>query len=262
MFNKVISLSGVEVSHKRIENPVNTVYYNHMHDHAEMVLFLSGNVEFNVDGKLFKPQPFDLLFIPSAVYHHALPTGNTPYENYVIDFIPSLIENEKHLETLFSTPLILNVKEEQEVLNFFSRLDFYFENYSEEDFNTSAFYLIKELIIYCSYMVENGVKVKSGKHTHLEEIIKFINQNLEKKLDALVIAKAFNFSKSYVQNIFSANMKIGLKKYVMQKKIYAAKADLDLGLSASAVCEKYCFYDYSVFYRNYKKTFKRSPKNR
>ena len=66
-------------------------------------------------------------------------------------------------------------------------------------------------------------------------------------------------SRSYVQNVFSQHMHIGLKTYIMQKKIYAAHADLGRGLGPSEVCEKYAFGDYSVFYRLYKKTFHTSP---
>ena len=49
------------------------------------------------------------------------------------------------------------------------------------------------------------------------------------------------------------------KKYIMQKKIYAAHRDLLNGLSPSTVCEKYGFGDYSSFYRLYRKTFNASP---
>ena len=56
-------------------------------------------------------------------------------------------------------------------------------------------------------------------------------------------------------------MHIGLKKYIMQKKIYAAHADLSGGISPMDVCEKYAFGDYSIFYRLYKKTFETSPRS-
>ena len=120
--------------------------------------------------------------------------------------------------------------------------------------------LISELITYCSYRKEELNSGYSGSHAHIEEIIKYISDNIESHIDADDIARHFMFSKSYIQNLFSQNMHIGLKKYIMQKKIYAANSDLSKGISPYRVCEKYCFGDYSVFYRLYKKTFGVSPK--
>lgn len=120
--------------------------------------------------------------------------------------------------------------------------------------------LIQELITYCSYRKDDLNCVGSNSLTHIDEIIKYITENLEKPLDAEIISRRFLLSKSYVQNLFSHNMHIGLKKYIMQKKIYSAHHDLNQGLSPNEVCEKYVFGDYSVFYRLYKKTFDVSPR--
>ena len=100
----------------------------------------------------------------------------------------------------------------------------------------------------------------SGSMARIDEIIRYISEHLEERLDAKRIAGHFFLSESYVQNMFSQNMHIGLKKYITQKKIYAARADMQQGLSPNAACEKYDFGDYSIFYRLYKKTFGTSPR--
>ena len=56
-------------------------------------------------------------------------------------------------------------------------------------------------------------------------------------------------------------MHIGLKKYINQKKVYAAYNDLKNGNSAYTVCDKYGFGDYSSFFRVFKHTFGVSPAN-
>ena len=94
----------------------------------------------------------------------------------------------------------------------------------------------------------------------VETMLGLIAENLEKPLDADFLAREMMLSKSYVQNIFTQKMHIGLKKFIMQKKIYAAHAELSGGASPMDVCEKYAFGDYSVFYRLYRKTFGVSPR--
>ena len=78
--------------------------------------------------------------------------------------------------------------------------------------------------------------------------------------EARKINRELILSKSYVQNLFSQNMHIGLKEYIMKKKIYAARTDIKNGMTPIEACEKYAFGDYSGFYRLYKKTFLSSPR--
>ena len=101
-----------------------------------------------------------------------------------------------------------------------------------------------------------------GDSSASEESIRFIGEHITEPLDAAAVAGHFHLSKSYVQNLFSEQMHIGLKKYVMQKKIYAAEGDIRHGLSPTAAAEKYAFSDYSVFYRLYKKTFGKAPREK
>ena len=258
MFQKSIGERILEVSHKLIERPNKSVYFNHIHNHCELLLFISGKADFNIDGQIFSPKPYDLIFVPAATYHYITPTESVPYENYVIGIDPSIIPAE-HYKKLFSSPLLISIRDDRELLSFFLRLDTYHDKYTKEDFETSAAALITELVTYCSYRKNELDSGHGGSLTHIGEIIKWINMNIEQPIDADAISKQLMFSKSYIQNIFSKNMHIGLKKYIMQKKIYAAHADITRGMSPYAVCEKYCFGDYSVFYRLYKKTFGQAP---
>ena len=261
MFLKNMGKGFFEVSHKRIEVPNQSVYFNHIHNHCELLLFLSGSAHYNIDGKEFSPEPYDLIFIPAATYHYLMPTSDSPYENYVIGFEPDIIAKE-HYEKLFSAPLMINIKDDSELVGFFTRLDLYNETYSEGDFDLCARALIRELVTYCSYAKDKLAGSHSGENTLIDEIINCINKNIEEPLDAERISEQLHLSVSYVQNIFSQRMHIGLKKYIMQKKIYAAHADIARGITPGEACAKYRFGDYSTFYRLYKKHFSSSPRNK
>ena len=261
MFQRKIENLVPEISHKLIKKPNKSVYYNHIHNHCEILLFISGEAQYVIDGKIFNPSPYDLIFIPAATYHYLVPTDTVPYENYVLGINPENIEPD-HYAKLFSPPLMLSIKEDAELKGFFTRLDFYDKHYSEKDFSKCAKSLIIELITYCSYRKDTLNSANSGSITHIDEIINYINENIEKPLNAEVISKQFSLSKSYIQNLFSQNMHIGIKNYIMQKKIYFAHSDLLKGAAPIEVCEKYAFGDYSSFYRLYKKTFQKSPKEK
>ena len=261
MFLKNIGKGFFEVSHKRIEVPNQSVYFNHIHNHCELLLFLSGDAHYNIDGKEFSPKAYDLIFIPAATYHYLMPTSDSPYENYVIGFDPDIISGE-HYKKLFSAPLMINIKDDSELVGFFTRLDLYNDTYSEGDFALCAAALIRELVTYCSYAKDKLAGAHSGENTLIDKIINLINKNIEEPLDAERISEQLHLSVSYVQNVFSQRMHIGLKKYITQKKIYAAHADIARGMTPGEACEKYGFGDYSTFYRLYKKHFASSPRNK
>lgn len=259
MFQIAISDMIPEVSHKRIEHPTQNVYYNHIHNHCEILLFISGQADYNIDGQIYSPSPYDLLFIPAATYHYLIPTASIPYENYVIGIDPSCI-NSVHYNNLFTAPLMISIKEDPQLLQFFKQMDHDQRMYEPNDLEICTTCLIRQIITYCAYHKPELTSGSSGSLPYIDGIIQFINNNLELPLDADMIAHHFSLSKSYVQNLFTQKMHIGLKKYIMQKKIYAAHADLSRGNTPMEVCEKYAFGDYSIFYRLYCKTFETSPR--
>lgn len=259
MFMRAIGKSVPEVSHKRIESPDKSIYFNHIHNRCEFLLFISGEAEYNIDGKVYKPVAGDLIFIPSGVYHYLIPLSAAPYENYVIGFTPTLISAE-HYKKIFTPPYIINIKDDPEIRGFFSRLDIYDELYSGDDFSKCTLSLISQLSTYLYYKKDTLSSPESTGDHMIDEIIKYVSQNIEKNLNAEIISHALLLSKSYIQNTFSQKMHIGLKEYIMKKKIYAAHADIKQGESPVEVCEKYSFGDYSSFYRLYKKTFLKSPR--
>ena len=248
-----------ELSHKRVDEPCAADYERHMHNYCEILLFVRGDANYNVDGLVYQPKPYDLLIIPRATYHYVIPNSPMPYENYVLDFAGDLIPS-KHYKKLFSKPLIINIKEDKEFCRFFKNLDAYHETYSPEDFAYAAKALLRELLIFCSYRMERSVIVEQERPPLVDTVLRMIEDNLEKPLDAEFLARELMLSKSYLQNIFSQSMHIGLKQYIMQKKIFAAHNDLAAGMSSGDVCAKYCFSDYSVFFRLYKKIMGYSPK--
>lgn len=259
MFEVKSSYPIYEISHKRVENPDANQYAKHIHSCCEVLLFVSGDAHYNIDGVLHTPRPYDLILIPKAMYHYFIPRSPVAYENYVLDFHPSIM-SPHHYKKLFSHPLILNVRDDPEFRRFFERLDFYHDTYSAEDFAVCAKALLRELLVFCSYRLKNAVRVEPERNPLVDTVVRIINENLEKPLDAAFLAHELMLSKSYVQNVFSQTMHIGLKQYITQKKMFAAQNDILAGISSADVAAKYGFSDYSVFFRLYKKTLGYSPR--
>jgi len=259
VFQKEILPDIHELSHKIVYQPTVSHYSNHIHHYCEILLFISGDVDFNINGQIYTPKPYDLLFIPDQTYHNLIPRSEKTYENYVIGFEKSFVD-DGHYNTIFSSPAMTSIRDNAELIGIFKTLDLSLEIMNKKDFETCASAAIKQILLFCSYLTkETSPAVSVNPVT--ENIVSYIIENLTQELNAQIIADNLMFSKSYIQNIFDQTMHIGLKQYIRQQKLYAAYNEIHNGsISPSQACQKYAFRDYSSFYRQFKKTFGVSPK--
>ncbi len=250
---------GHSVKTRPLESPED--YDRHFHESCEILLFIKGDVHYNVDGNSYPLKPYDVVLIPPSTYHFAIPMSNEDYENYVINIKQPFLDAEG-MQDLFSPPYIINISGDKMLRRMFSLLDYYFETLSMEDFKRASEHMLCEILICLSYKQKEEVEVNFATEGDLliSKITAFISENLDKELNADIIAKHLNFSRSYVQNRFSEVMGIGLKQYINRKKIYAAHADIMKGMSPNHAAQKYCFSDYSGFFRHYKRILGVSPK--
>lgn len=243
-----------DISHTVLDIPDKNLYYKHMHQYCELLLLVRGDVEFTIGGDQYHLQPYDLLLIPQGTYHYLSLRSAAVYENYVIYFYDTLLPLEK-TEKLFQPPTVFNIQSDYELLHFFSLLDTYHSLYSAADFRYCAACLLREILIYCCYTSRLPASSAEKRNVLIQNALKYIDTHLEEALNVDTLAEYLKMSRSHIQNVFSQHMQIGLKQYIMQKKIMAAHHDLVKGMSAQEASVKYHFNDYSTFYRLYRKTF-------
>ena len=249
------------ISHCRQTMPMGIPFHRHCHTNYELLLVISGDVHYNIDGKQYVLKPYDLLFIPASTYHFLIPKSNNTYESFVLNFSQEFIQDER-LQKLFAQPRIINILTDLIFHRMFGLFDLYFQTYTPKDFKLAAELLLKEILLYASYKVIAGDLDEPAGNFHplITRIIAYITENIHKDMNSDILAKEMNFSKSYVQNIFSTVMEIGLQEYINQKKIHAAHYDIQSGMAPSDAAAKYGYHNYSSFYRQYKKFFGQSPK--
>ena len=249
----------VHVSHCSEESPQQWIYERHLHENYEILLLISGDVDYNIDGQNYSLLPYDLVFIPSLAYHFVTPKSNNVYENYVINFSHNFIDEER-LNKLFIPPYIKNISQASKLRRIFSNFDFYHETFSPSDFEEVSHYLINEILLlscYSSFDKEN--LHQTSEQSIIPLITSYISKHLEAELNVDILSQELRFSKSYIKNCFSNVMGVGIQHYINQKKIRAAHIDILNGMEVSRAAEKYGYDDYSSFYRQYLKIIGMSP---
>ena len=206
-----------------------------MHTGYEILLIVKGKVSYCIDGFRFSVKPYDLLFIPVNTYHFLIPEDNSEYENYVINIKEDFFDKSR-LDKVFVPPYKINISDDSLMRGLFDNLHSYHQVCSREDFVLAAKNTVEQLIVYASYKpreAEVNDKSIAGR------ISQYIIENITEPLDAGIIAQKFNFAGTYIQNLFSKEMGIGLKHYINKKKIYAARFDICGGMSPLEAADKY-----------------------
>ena len=58
-------------------------YAYHYHDFHKLIWFISGRVEYHVEGKTYKLEPHDILLVKRGEIHKPFINGEDVYERYV-----------------------------------------------------------------------------------------------------------------------------------------------------------------------------------
>ncbi|WP_343348502.1 helix-turn-helix transcriptional regulator [Terrisporobacter petrolearius] len=94
---------------------------------------------------------------------------------------------------------------------------------------------------------------------YITKSIKYINQNLKKKITINEICQYINLSKYYFSRMFKNEIGVTPYRYIMNCKIEAIKEDLCDGVDINTIVSKYEFYDLSHLNKNFIKIYGITP---
>ena len=94
----------------------------------------------------------------------------------------------------------------------------------------------------------------------LNQVLAYMEQHLSEKISLAEVARQFFVSESTITQTFRKRMGISFYRCVTQRRLIAAKALIDQGISLDAVAESVGFSDYSSFFRAFKQEYGISPR--
>ena len=245
------------MSHRYDEAPRQEYYFRHSHTGYELLYFLSGDAEYNVEGRVFRLRPHDLLLIQPAHYHYLRPLSGAPYERYCSNFEGRILPGEGgRLATL---PAVTNIADRPRLRACFEKLEEYAHRFGEADMQLAVRLAVREILLLLLYDRPQEEPDRARHNPIVDRIVALVDARPEGDWTAATLAKALYLSPSYIQNTFSRYMDIGLKQYINHKKILHAQALLLAGEKAGDVCERCGFRDYSTFFRLYRRLTGTTP---
>lgn len=94
----------------------------------------------------------------------------------------------------------------------------------------------------------------------LEQIISYIEENLSGKITLSETAKRFWVSESTICQTFRKRMATSFYRYVIQRRLIAAKVLISKGIPLEELSGQVGFSDYSAFYRAFRQEYGISPR--
>ena len=250
------------------EKPMNM----HIHDCYEIYYSISGGRQFLIDNKFYDINPGDIFVINEFESHYISKLDKIIHERIVIsiypEFLKSISSKETNLALCFSDrneqfchKVSLDKEQQNRFLYFINKI-------------TTAEGFGSDMIEYATFLelmtsinklyISNNSPIQ--KHTtyqyneQVEQILKYINQNITDDITIEYLANHFFLSKSYICRIFKSATGTTINKYLSARRISIAKSMLSDGLNVNDVCEKCGFNDYSNFLKTFKKAVGISPK--
>lgn len=231
------------------------------HEYFELILFLGGDFTYQVNGKTYNLNKYDLILTPPNTPHVLTWNENSKYERYNVAFHPSLIDGID-FDDITSVFDVINVGFSEVILNIFKKLDFYCSHLNINDFINVAYCLIKELFFNIKIIKNERINNSSEAGSLLQNALNMINNDLFKINSIGEIAEKLFVSETYLYKIFKKELNITPKQYINEKKLLAAQNMILLGRKPTYVYKICGFTDYSSFYRNYLKFFGTPPSNK
>lgn len=242
-------------------------FESHFHDFHKIIFCLSGEVSYTMEGKTWFLKSKDIFLVPKGRIHKSTISSKDKYERVIIwvkdEYLQGFKDGEKSLSGLFNSQFC-NVKADKESFAVIMRILASLE--AQENIGLFGAEIIRDayfaelMVTLCRMTFEkNNAPTSFISDPKFDEILFYINSNLEKELTVDGLAKSFYMSRSYFMHRFKETVGCSVHTYITEKRLFRALELIKGGLPMSSAALESGFSDYTVFYRNFKKAFGVSP---
>lgn len=240
----------------------------HHHDFYEIYFFISGDVEYRVEGKSYFLNEGELLLINPWIFHQPVVKPGVPYERYVLwidrNYLNQFV-GESDLSVCFSSGAATLLRPSSYQRTTISMLMEQMLKESRSDKFASELYCHG---LFLQIMAEiNRISLRtSTKKDPVEEpelisqVLAYIAEHYSEKLTLQDLASRFYVSKYHLSHEFSAKVGTSVYRYIILKRLLAAREQISGGAAPSEVYQSCGFQDYANFYRAFKTEYGISPK--
>lgn len=243
----------------------------HFHEFDKIVILISGNVDYCVEGATYHMQPWDVILVRHHMIHKAIIDRTVPYERIIIyldsSYNRAFNPDGKLMECFACAErrqycLLRPDEREIEILkDALIRLE---ESINDTDFGSEILKetMLSQLMIYLNRSMLRDNQMSKNTPEYSEKIapaLSYINENISRPISIDELADMCYLSRYHFMRIFKAQTGNTVHNYIVQKRLNLAARLIREGQQVSAAAAECGFSDYSAFHRAFTKTFGVSP---
>ena len=241
----------------------------HHHDFFEIYYFISGNVEYRVEGKSYILQSGDLLLISPGVFHQPVVAPGSAYERIVLwidrNYLMQFASHGADLSACFEVggATLLHPSSYQRT-SLAMLLEQLYKEYHGTKYGNKL--LCHGLFLQIMTHINRMTPREDYENDHTEEpelisqTLAYIAAHYHEKISLQSLADMFYVSKYHLSHAFSARVGTSIYRYIILKRLLAAREQIADGISPSEAYQNCGFQDYANFYRAFKTEYGISPK--
>ena len=240
----------------------------HYHDFHKILIFIYGNIIYNIEGRKFRLFPYDIIFVRAGDVHRPELTKDSDYERIIIyiseRYIHSFEQRCSNTDIPFSLSsfpsnvlrpsMHINANLIHSIYRLHSAVienEFGSELYREAVFSEFFVLLIRAVR---KNMIEFGDVISCDEK--LFHIIHYINNHITEDINIDTLASSLYLSRSRLMHFFKEKTGTSIGQYIANKRLILARHLIENGCNRTEACFQCGYKNYSTFTRAYNKQLK------
>lgn len=254
-----------------LKEPIKAPIEFHYHSFHKIMLLLSGECSYAIEGRRYALEPGDLVLVSAFSLHKPEVTVGAPYERFVLYISPEFLREAGSancdLEASFRWAkedfsfVLRSPRQVQGLSVMLAQLE---RSLAQEGYG-------RELLCRCQFLEFLISLTRSLSDRRLEQvstprqsekisaILQYLNLHLTEPISIDALAEQFYLSSSHLMHKFKAETGCTIHNYLLEKRLILTMERVSQGMSLREASESCGFGDYSTFSRAYKKRFGQSP---
>lgn len=243
----------------------------HLHDTYEIYFFMAGDVTYFVENSNYPMHYGDLLITNTTEVHTPIFHSQACYERIIFHFSPYFLQYlqvpgfnpEKCFNDRPNGRLNMASLDEQQInlfMDIYKKISSANQKLSGEDI-LIKFGSLVELAVMINQAFSGSTTClnKTGIFRQISDIMKYVDENLDKELTLKHISDKFFINDTYLCTLFKKHVGKTVHQYIVFKRIAYAKKLLLSGYNVTETSLLCGFKDYSNFIRTFKRITGQSP---
>lgn len=245
----------------------------HYHDFDKIILFLSGDVTYLIEGRSYKLQPWDIVLVNHSEIHRPVIGASAPYERMIIYLSPDFLSAYRTDGYDLSDCFLTARENRTHVLRMHHSakrsLSDSVEKLEASVTDTGYAHPLYQRVLFLEFLIQlnriAGCRKLDypdtpGSDSRILEIMDHIRDHLPEPLSVDLLAERFHFSRFHLMRLFKQETGYTLSRYITNKRLLLARELLSTDISLTEICYRCGFQNYSSFFRAYKAEFGESPR--